>query len=187
MHSPKDREAPNTPPTVEEVATFGAGCFWCVEAVFQHLPGVLEATPGYMGGHTEKPTYEEVVTGETGHAEVVRVRFDPRVISYEQVLDLFWRMHDPTTRNRQGHDHGTQYRSVIFHHTEEQRRLATASAKALDESGELPRPVVTEIVPADIFTPAEPYHHNYYDRNANAPYCQIVIRPKLETLAARDG
>ncbi len=168
-----------------EIATFGGGCFWCVEAVFEALPGVAEVISGYEGGHTENPTYDDVCRGDTGHAEVTRVYFDPAVISYERLLEVFWKAHDPTQLNRQGADVGTQYRSVIFYHSPEQKALAEASMAALDQSGTWPRPVVTEIAASSTFYPAEKYHQDYYRRNPGAPYSVMVIRSKLKTLQSK--
>jgi len=161
-------------------ATFGAGCFWCVEAVFQGLQGVEAVVSGYSGGSVKDPTYEQVCTGTTGHAEVCRITYDPQKISYAQLLEVFWQTHDPTTLNRQGADAGTQYRSVIFFHTDEQKQLAETSKKNLGAAGIWNNPVVTEISPFDTFYPAEDYHQDYYRLNANQPYCSIVIRPKVE-------
>jgi peptide-methionine (S)-S-oxide reductase len=163
-----------------ELATIGGGCFWCIEAVFEQLDGVVTVTSGYAGGQTENPTYKEVCGGETGHAEVVQIDFDPSKISYEKILSIFWKAHDPTTLNRQGNDVGTQYRSVIYHHSEEQRKIAEASMKAQAESFE--RPIVTEIAPLKKFYPAEEYHQDYYRKNPEAGYCTFVIRPKLQKL-----
>lgn len=163
-----------------DTATFGAGCFWCVEAVFENLDGVTAVESGYMGGATVNPTYQQISTGETGHAEVTRIYFDPEVIKFETLLDWLWRSHDPTTLNRQGADVGTQYRSAIFYHSEAQREAAEASktgAQSMFES-----PIVTEITPASKFYIAEDYHQDYYRQNKNAPYCQMVIRPKLKKL-----
>ncbi len=157
-------------PTPTALATFGAGCFWHVEATFRQVPGVVNTTVGYMGGSVPNPTYEQVCTGETGHAEVVQVEYDPEQVSYEELLDVFWRCHDPTQRNRQGPDVGTQYRSVIFYHTEEQRRLAEASRRRLEQSGLYDRPIVTEIVPAREFYRAEEYHQRYFEKHGIA--CQ---------------
>lgn len=165
-----------------EKETLAGGCFWCTEAIFQRLEGVKLATPGYSGGHTKNPTYEEVCSGKTGHAEAIEIEFDPKVISYEKLLDVFWKLHDPTTLNRQGGDMGIQYRSVIFYHNEEQRRIAEESKKRVEESGVYKGKVVTEIVPYSNFYKAEGYHQHYYDRNKNAPYCQIVIDPKIQKL-----
>ena len=168
----------NNPSPHTELATFGGGCFWCTEAVFQLLPGVKSVTSGYAGGHTANPTYREVCTGDTGHAEVVQVEYDPRQISYEKLLAAFWEAHDPTTLNRQGADAGTQYRSIILYHNDAQKRAAE-KAKA----GAQPRfraPIVTEIVPFERFYPAEAGHQNYYLANPNQPYCRMVIQPKVE-------
>lgn len=163
-------------------ALFGAGCFWCTEAVFQTLDGVTAVESGYAGGTVPNPTYKEVCTGKTGHAEVTRITFDPARVRYEQLLDLFWRMHDPTTVNRQGHDVGTQYRSVVFYYGEEQKKAAEASRTAAQAA--FKEPIVTQILPAPEFYPAEDYHQNYYDQNRAAPYCRMVIEPKLKKLGA---
>lgn len=164
-----------------EYATFGGGCFWCIEVIFERLPGVKSAVSGYAGGHMENPTYKAVCGGDTGHAEVVQIEFDPRTITYEQLLELFWQAHDPTTLNRQGPDAGTQYRSVIFYHDEAQR---VAAEKSKAEAGKrLRRPIVTEIQPLTRFYRAEAYHQDYYRKNPNQPYCQVIIRPKLEKLS----
>jgi peptide-methionine (S)-S-oxide reductase len=162
------------------IATFGAGCFWCVEAVFEALDGVHEVESGYMGGDVKDPTYREVCGGRTGHAEVARVVYDPEVISYETLLDWFWRSHDPTTLNRQGADAGTQYRSVIFYHDAAQRTIAEASKDAAQASFD--KPIVTEITEASAHYPAEEYHQDYYRQNASAPYCQMIIGPKMRKL-----
>ena len=172
-----------TPPI--EVATLGAGCFWCVEAVFGKLDGVVSVESGYAGGTVADPTYEQVCSGTTGHAEVCRIRYDPSRIRYSELLDVFWKIHDPTTLNRQGNDAGTQYRSVIFCHDDEQRALAEQSKRELDASGALDRPVVTEISPFTAFHPAEDYHRDYFRRHPERAYCRLVIRPKLEKL--REG
>lgn len=163
-----------------ETATFGAGCFWCVEAVFENIDGVKAVESGYMGGQVKDPTYREICTGTTGHAEVTRIYFDPGVVSYETLLDWLWRSHDPTTLNRQGADVGTQYRSAIFYHSEAQRAAAEVSKAAAQKDFE--RPIVTEITPAQEFYEAEDYHQDYYRLNKSAPYCQMVIRPKLKKL-----
>ncbi len=165
-----------------ETITLGAGCFWCVEAVYQRIKGVEKWTSGYMGGRTKNPTYKEVCTGFTGHAEVVQLEFDPTVITLDQILDIFWIAHDPTTLNRQGADVGTQYRSVIFYHTAEQKDKAMASRIKANTSGIYRKPIVTEISPASTFYPAEGYHQNYFNQNSNAGYCQVVIWPKLKKL-----
>ncbi|MFL3045193.1 MAG: peptide-methionine (S)-S-oxide reductase MsrA [Candidatus Neomarinimicrobiota bacterium] len=165
-----------------EKATFGAGCFWCVEAVFQRLEGVKDVLPGYCGGDKDNPTYKEVCTGMTGHAEVAQITFDPATISFDELLNMFWKSHDPTTRNRQGNDVGTQYRSAIFYHNEEQRSAAERSKENLDNSKIFSNQIVTEIITLDKFWPAEDYHNDYYNNNPNQPYCRIVIKPKLDKL-----
>ena len=165
-----------------EQATFGAGCFWCVEAVFQEIDGVLDVRSGYTGGSTDNPTYEDICTGKTGHAEVIQIDYDPSIISYEKLLDIFWKSHDPTTLNRQGADTGTQYRSAIYFHSEIQKELARKSKDAADKIKLYSNPIVTEISPLAKFYIAENYHQDYYKVNQNAPYCQFVIRPKLEKL-----
>ena len=149
-------------------ATFGAGCFWGVQASFDHIKGVVSTQVGYMGGKTESPTYEQVCTNRTGHAEVVEVQYDPEQVSYEQLLEAFWNMHDPTTPNRQGPDVGIQYRSIVFYHDEEQRKAAEAMKKRLSRSGRFPRPVVTEIAPASTFWRAEEYHQKYHEKHGGA-------------------
>lgn len=163
-----------------EIATFGAGCFWCTEAVMERLDGVHHVESGYMGGTTENPTYREVTTGETGHAEVIQVHYDPEIISYEQLLDMFWRMHDPTTLNRQGADVGTQYRSAIFYYNDAQRDAALKSMEQAQKNFD--SPIVTEITPASAYYQAEGYHQDYYNENKNAGYCRFVITPKLNKL-----
>jgi peptide-methionine (S)-S-oxide reductase len=162
----------------KRIATFGGGCFWGVEAAFREFDGVIAATSGYMGGWLKHPTYRQVCTDETGHAEVVQVEYDPALVSYEHLLELFWEIHDPTTVNRQGPDFGTQYRSVIFYHDAKQKAAAEASRRRLDESGELGMPVVTQIVPASMFYRAEEYHQRYYERMGIAPHCGIQ-RPRM--------
>jgi len=163
-----------------EIAVFGGGCFWCLEAVFQRLPGVKSVESGYMGGRVENPTYKQVCTGNTGHAEVVRVSFDPSQTSYRDLLAVFFATHDPTTLNRQGNDVGTQYRSVIFYNTEEQRREAQQAISELIAAHEFSAPIVTAIDPAATFFVAEDYHQNYFNENSEQPYCQFIIAPKLE-------
>lgn len=163
-----------------EQATFGAGCFWCVEAVFEELKGVKSVEAGYSGGHVKNPSYKEVTTGNTGHAEVTRIAYDPSVISYEQLLEVFWHTHDPTTLNRQGYDVGPQYRSVIFYHNEEQKKIAKQSLEKTDASDLWKDPIVTEIQPLENYYRAENYHQDYYANNPNAGYCQVVIAPKLK-------
>lgn len=167
-----------------EKATFGAGCFWCVEAVFTELKGVESVTPGYAGGQVKNPTYEAVCSGTTGHAEVAQIVFDPEVISYDELLEVFWKTHDPTTLNQQGADIGTQYRSVIFYHDEAQKNAAEFYKKKLDESGAWDDFIVTEIVPLDVFYPAENYHNDYFKNNPDAAYCRFVIQPKVEKFKA---
>ena len=162
-----------------EIATFGAGCFWCVEAVFQELKGVIKVESGYMGGSTPNPTYREVCTGETGHAEVTRITFDPAIIRYEELLEVLWTSHDPTTLNRQGADAGTQYRSAIFYESEDQKVKAEQSKREV-ATKIWDKPIVTEIVPSSTFYPAEEYHQDYFANNPNAGYCRIVIAPKVE-------
>jgi peptide-methionine (S)-S-oxide reductase len=164
----------------EEIATFGAGCFWCVEAIFQNLAGVKKVVSGYSGGEVENPTYEQVCHGNTGYAEVVQIYYDPEMINYEELLEVFWKTHDPTTLNRQGNDVGTQYRSVIFYHNDNQKELAEYYLKKLDQSGAYDDPIVTEIKPFKNFYQAEDYHQNFYDINPQIPYCKFVIEPKLE-------
>jgi len=161
-----------------EVATLGAGCFWCVEAVFQQLKGVESVVSGYMGGRTENPTYREICSGTTGHAEVAQITFDAEIIGFADILKVFWGTHDPTTLNQQGHDRGTQYRSVVFYHTEEQKSLAEVSKREI-AAQIWEDPIVTEIVPAEIFYPAEDYHQDYYVQNPNQGYCRTVIAPKV--------
>jgi len=161
-----------------KTAILAGGCFWCLEAAFEKVPGVVDVESGYCGGETENPTYDQVCTGVTGHAESVRITFDPEKISYERILELFWKIHDPTTKNRQGADVGEQYRSAIFYLDEEQKRVAEASLRT--EQGKLPAPIVTQIVPASRFWAAEDWHQDYYRANPQAPYCRFVIEPKLK-------
>ena len=163
-----------------ETATFGAGCFWCVEAVFLQLEGVHSVVSGYTGGATKDPDYRSVCTGTTGHAEVVQIEYDPEVISFNELLDVFWHTHDPTTLNRQGNDTGTQYRSAIFYHSEQQQTIAEESKAETDKSDLWQDPIVTEISPIAIFYPAEDYHQNYFELNPAQPYCQFVIHPKMK-------
>jgi peptide-methionine (S)-S-oxide reductase len=163
-----------------EIATLGAGCFWCVEAVFLELQGVQRVVSGYAGGTVDNPTYYEVCSGTTGHAEVIQITFDPTVITFADLLYVFWRTHDPTTLNRQGPDVGTQYRSAIFYHSEQQRVIAEKSKQETDASGLWPRPIVTEIVPFTRFYPAEDYHQDFYRRNPYQPYCLFIIDPKMQ-------
>lgn len=162
-----------------EKATFGAGCFWCVEAIYEIVEGIEYVESGYSGGHVENPSYKEVTGGKTGHAEVARIHFDPEVISYAELLEVLWHTHNPTTLNRQGNDVGPQYRSVIFYHNEEQKEIAEKSLKKTDESGLWEDPIVTEIQPLENYYVAENYHQNYFENNPNAGYCSIVIAPKV--------
>jgi len=173
-------EAPKGPPQKTEFATFGGGCFWCMEALYERFNGVKAVVSGYAGGTTANPNYKQVCTGETGHAEVVQVEYDPSVISYDQLLEVFWDVHNPTTLNQQGNDHGTQYRSIILYQNEAQKKAAEASRQiAAAHSRE---PIVTEIVPLTKFYPAEDYHQDYFRKNPNAPYCAYIISPKLQKL-----
>lgn len=161
-------------------ATFGAGCFWCVEAIFEEVKGVKSVVAGYAGGEIVNPSYKEVSSGTTGHAEVTRITYDPSVVSYEQLLEVLWHTHNPTTKNRQGADVGPQYRSVIFYHNEEQKKLAEQSLKKTDKSGLWEDPIVTKIEPLKNYSEAENYHQNFFDNNPNHPYCSVVIAPKLK-------
>jgi peptide-methionine (S)-S-oxide reductase len=164
-----------------ELATFGNGCFWCTEAVFQQINGVLKVTSGYSGGTMENPDYKTVCSGSTGHAECLQIEFDADIVSYDQLLEVFWKPHDPTTLNRQGNDIGTQYRSIIFYHNETQHEIASAYKQQLQQSGVYESPIVTEIEQMTIFYPAELYHQNYFNINGEqVPYCQFVVRPKIE-------
>ncbi|MDX5418269.1 MAG: peptide-methionine (S)-S-oxide reductase MsrA [Hymenobacteraceae bacterium] len=163
-----------------EKATFGGGCFWCTEAVFQDLEGVEKVESGYAGGHMENPTYKQVTSGTTGHAEVLQITYDPDKISYEELLEVFWKTHDPTTLNRQGNDIGTQYRSIVLYHNEEQRQLAEKFKQELDASGAFSDPIVTTVEPLQEFYPAEDYHQNYFNTHGHEPYCSFVIRPKVD-------
>ena len=170
-----------------ELATFGGGCFWCTEAVFQQLRGVRSVVSGYCGGTTPNPTYKEVCSGATGHAEVIQVTFDPGEISYRDLLEVFFATHDPTTLNRQGNDVGTQYRSVIFPHNDEQQRIAEEVIRELDASGEFGAPIVTTVEPYQEFFPGEAYHQNYFVDNPRQPYCAVVIAPKVEKFRKKFG
>lgn len=163
-----------------DTITFGNGCFWCTEAIFQQLKGVLKVTSGYSGGHVENPTYEQVCQKNTGHAEVIQIEYDPSIISYDELLEVFWQTHDPTTLNRQGNDVGPQYRSVIFYRDNEEKEKAERYKSELDKSGAFDKPIVTAVEPFKNFYPAENYHQNYYYENGSQPYCMFVIRPKLE-------
>jgi peptide-methionine (S)-S-oxide reductase len=172
-------------PAQAQVAVFGGGCFWCTEAVFERLKGVLSVMPGYSGGRMSDPSYEEVCSGKTGHAEAIRIEFDPAKISYRDLLTVFFATHDPTTLNCQGHDVGTQYRSIILTTTPEQEREAKAFIEELNQSGTFATSIVTEVKPLEKFYEAEAYHHRYYERNSQQPYCQIVIDPKVSKLKER--
>jgi peptide-methionine (S)-S-oxide reductase len=163
-----------------EIATFGTGCFWCTEAVFQQLEGVEKVTSGYSGGHVENPTYKEICGGNTGHAECLNIEYDVSKISFEDLLEVFWKTHDPTTLNRQGNDVGTQYRSVVFYHNEKQKSITQNQIAELDKSGAWSNPIVTTLEPFVKFYPAEDYHNNYFNNNGSNPYCQMVVRPKVE-------
>ncbi|MEJ7611750.1 MAG: peptide-methionine (S)-S-oxide reductase MsrA [Ferruginibacter sp.] len=168
-----------------ETATLGNGCFWCTEAIFQKVPGVLSVESGYSGGDTENPTYKDICTGTTNHAECLNISFDTTVVSFEQILKVFWETHDPTTLNRQGNDSGTQYRSIIFYHNNEQRDVAQKMKDDLDKNGAFSKPIVTIIEPVQQFYKAEQYHQDYYNQNTAAAYCQFVIRPKLDKFLSK--
>lgn len=176
----------DTPPSSgkTEIATFGSGCFWCTEAIFQRVDGVIKVVSGYEGGSVKNPTYKQVCEGTTGHAECTQITFDPAKVSYAELLKIFWKTHDPTTLNRQGNDVGTQYRSVIFYHNAEQKALAEKYKKELDASGAWDKPLVTEITATSTFYPAEDYHQNYFNDNPGQGYCAFVIRPKVEKFEA---
>ena len=177
--TPSPTPSPDSQKTA--TATFGGGCFWCMDAVYQYVPGIIKITSGFAGGTTDHPTYEQVCTGRTGHAEVIQITYDPAKVSYNQLLDLFWKAHDPTTLNRQGADSGTQYRSIILTSSPEEASEAEASKKKAQ--AQFPDPIVTEIVPLKTFYPAEEYHQDYYQNNKDRnPYCQVVIAPKLKKL-----
>ncbi|GIX42356.1 MAG: peptide methionine sulfoxide reductase MsrA [Leptospiraceae bacterium] len=163
-----------------ELATLGGGCFWCLDAIYRNIPGIINVICGYAGGHKKNPTYQEVCTGNTGHAEVVQITYDPSIISYKEILEIFWKIHDPTTLNRQGADIGTQYRSIILYHDEKQKEIAQQSK--LEHQKFFKNPIVTEIVPLKEFYPAEEYHQNFYNKNPNYPYCVYVIEPKLQKI-----
>ena len=177
--TPSPTPSPDSQKTA--TATFGGGCFWCMDAVYQYVPGIIKITSGFAGGTTDHPTYEQVCTGRTGHAEVIQITYDPAKVSYNQLLDLFWKAHDPTTLNRQGADSGTQYRSIILTSSPDEASEAEASKKKAQ--AQFPDPIVTEIVPLKTFYPAEEYHQDYYQNNKDRnPYCQVVIAPKLRKL-----
>jgi peptide-methionine (S)-S-oxide reductase len=174
IHSKNDKDP--------EIATLANGCFWCTEAIFSRVVGIKSVIPGYSGGSTSNPSYEQVCTGITGHAEAIQIEFDSKIISFEKILDIFWHTHDPTTLNRQGNDVGTQYRSAIFYHDENQRDIAEKLKRELEKEGVFKNPIVTEIVPFSNFYPAEDYHKEYYENNRNASYCSFVIDPKIHKL-----
>ena len=169
-----------------EKATFGGGCFWCMEAVFNRVDGVMKVESGYAGGKTKDPTYQEVCSGETGHAEVIQIEFQPDKISYEELLEIFWQAHDPTTINRQGADVGTQYRSIIFAYDDHQKIIADSSKKMWDNKGMYKNPIITEIIRNSEFYPAEPYHQDYFKYNNSAGYCRLVISPKIKKLQEKN-
>jgi peptide-methionine (S)-S-oxide reductase len=168
-----------------ETATLASGCFWCSEAVFKRLKGVKSIVSGYSGGYVDNPSYNQVCSGETGHAEAVQIEFDPKTIPFDKILDVFWHTHDPTTLNRQGNDVGTQYRSAIFYHSQTQKEIAEGSKRRLEEERAYKNPIVTEISPFRNFYPAEDYHKDYYDNNQDAPYCSYVIDPKVQKLISK--
>jgi peptide-methionine (S)-S-oxide reductase len=180
VQTPSSQKQPRPEPEGLQKATFGGGCFWCTEAVFLELKGVHSVASGYSGGSVKNPTYEQVCTGATGHAEVIQINYDPKQVNYKDLLEVFWRTHDPTTLNRQGNDVGTQYRSVVFYHNDEQKALAEEYRKKLNASGVFDKPIVTEIAPFTEFYRAEAYHQNYYANNPRQGYCVAIIGPKLE-------
>ena len=189
FHTPDAFPAPDAAEPIAdgpavETATFGNGCFWCTEAIFQRLKGVKSVRSGYSGGFVKNPTYAQVCGGRTGHAEVIQVTFNPAVVSYVTLLEVFWRSHDPTTLDRQGNDVGPQYRSAVFHHTDRQKELAEKYLAKIEAAKVFKAPVVTEITPFTEFYPAEAHHQDYYNGNARKPYCQAVIRPKLDKIKA---
>ena len=165
-----------------QTATFASGCFWCTEAIFKRIKGVLTVKSGYSGGERPNPTYEQIHSGATGHAESIQIQFDPQIISYETLLDVFFATHDPTTKDRQGYDEGSEYRSIIFYHNEVQKQQVLAKVAALEKDKVFNDPIVTEIVPFYAFFEAEPEHHNYYEKNQSAPYCRLIIDPKIQKL-----
>jgi len=181
---PKQSDAEQDNSSGAGIATFGAGCFWCVEAVFQQVNGVLSVESGYCGGSVENPTYRQICEGNTGHAEVCQIRYDPSKITFDELLEIFWKTHDPTTLNRQGNDIGTQYRSVVFYHNQQQKLLAEQRRQQLDAAGVWREPVVTEISPSTKFYKAEDYHQNYYRDNPSEGYCRFIIQPKVEKFRA---
>lgn len=170
-----------------ETATLAGGCFWCTEAIFKRLKGVTSVLPGYAGGTVKNPSYDDVCSGKTGHAEAIQIEFDPNQIPFEKILDIFWHTHNPTTLNQQGNDIGTQYRSEIFYHDKKQKEIAEKSKAAFEKEGIYKDPIVTAITPLTNFYIAEDYHKNYFDRNANAPYCNLIISPKIHKLLEKYG
>ena len=168
-----------------ETATLGGGCFWCLEAVYLEVPGVHEVVSGYAGGHVDDPTYQQVCSGATGHAEVVQVRFDPEVVPFRRILEIFFAIHDPTQLDRQGADRGTQYRSIVLYHSDEQKQVVEEVMRELAAEGVYEDPIVTRVEPLETFYPAEAYHRDYYRNNSTQPYCQVVINPKLAKYRAR--
>ncbi|MCP9750355.1 peptide-methionine (S)-S-oxide reductase MsrA [Ferruginibacter sp. HRS2-29] len=178
--APKAEAFSTNTTVVTDTATFGTGCFWCTEAIFQQVEGVISVSSGYSGGHTVKPSYKEVCSGTTGHAECLEIVFDPKKVSYETLLEMFWQSHDPTTLNRQGNDIGTQYRSVIFYHNAKQKALAEKYKALLNTSGAFDKPIVTTLEPFTRFYIAENYHQDYFNQHGEEPYCQYIIRPKVD-------
>ena len=176
----KEKNSTDITPSKTDTATFGQGCFWCAEAIFERVEGVISVTSGYAGGHTANPTYEQVCTGTTGHAEVVQIVYNPDVVSYDDLLKIFWQTHDPTTLNRQGADVGEQYRSIILYHNEYQKEKAEYYKNELEKSGSWDKPIVTQIIPLTKFYAAEDYHQHYYEKNPYQGYCSFVIAPKVE-------
>jgi peptide-methionine (S)-S-oxide reductase len=181
-HIPKIKATTTNATMVTDTATLAAGCFWCVEAIYQRLEGVTSVVSGYTGGSVKDPTYQEVCSGETGHAEACQIIYNPKKISFEDLLEVFWTSHDPTSLNRQGADVGTQYRSAIFYHDDRQKLIAEQYKKKLNDEKIFDDPIVTEIVPSTVFYPAERYHQNYFNQNDDQPYCSMVIRPKVEKI-----
>ncbi len=179
------KSSPNNQHSATEKATFAGGCFWCLEAIFQDVEGVKNVASGYSGGHVPNPGYEQVCTGTTGHAEAIQITYNPAQISYDELLEIFFQTHDPTTLNRQGNDEGTQYRSAIFYHNPQQKKLAEEMIAKLNASGSFENTIVTQVAPLEKFYPAEGYHQDYYKLNPNQPYCRLVIHPKLKKFKSR--
>ncbi len=186
-HAAEPKDEPKMPEPKTELATFGQGCFWCAEAIFVRIDGVSKSVSGYMGGKIENPTYKQICNGDTGHAEVIQVTYDPAKVSFDKLLDVFFTSHDPTTLNRQGNDVGTQYRSVVFYHSEAQKKQAEAAKAKWNQSGKFRNPIVTEISPAQTFYKAEDYHQEYFKLNPNQPYCRAIIAPKVQKLEQELG